>query len=371
MATVGIGMSGGLDSAVACHRLVNHADVDLFGFTMRIGDLEAQHDRTCCSIEDLMDAKKMCDEYGIPHYTIDVEDIFRQNVVDPFVDTYLKGRTPNPCVWCNRTVKFGYLLEKVRKLGGDFLAMGHYARIDRPGGRSRILRGRDAEKDQSYYMAFVDPDVLDDVWFPIGHFTKEQVRDYAREHGVRVADKPESQSICFVPDMDYKKFIRDRTDHEPEPGPIRNIEGEVVGEHSGIVNYTVGQRRGLGIAHRNPLYVLEIDPEENALVVGEKDRLMQHEFEVGPVNWLADPVRRCDVQIRYNGDPLPCELKEHEDGARVSLEEPARAIAPGQIAVLYEGDRLLGGSVITEAPMPFEANPDLEARIRPRTPAAP
>lgn len=370
MPTVGIGMSGGLDSAVACHRLIERADVDLFGFTMRIGDLEAQHDRTCCSFEDLMDAKKMCDEYGIPHYTIDVEDIFRQNVVDPFVDSYLKGQTPNPCVWCNRTVKFGYLLEKVRNLGGDYLAMGHYARVDRPGGRSRVLRGRDDEKDQSYYMAFVDRDVLDYVWFPVGHFDKNRVREYARRHGVRVADKPESQSLCFVPDMDYKKFIQNRTDHDPQPGPIRNIDGEVIGEHSGIVNYTIGQRRGLGISHHNPLYVLKILPDDNALVVGEKDRLMQETFEVSPVNWLAEPRDSCEVQVRYNGDPMDCRIETDEEGGRVVLKRPAQGIAPGQIAVLYEGDHLLGGAVITAAPLPFEADPDLGARVKPRRTAA-
>lgn len=364
-------MSGGLDSAVACHRLVHRADVELFGFTMRIGDLEAQHDRTCCSLEDLLDAKKMCDLYGIPHYTLDVEDIFRENVVDPFVDTYLRGRTPNPCVWCNRTVKFGYLLEKVRRLGAEYLAMGHYARVERRGGESRVLRGKDAEKDQSYYMGFVDRDVLDHVWFPVGHFDKEQVREYAREHDIPVADKPESQSICFVPDMDYKKFIRNRTDHDPEPGPIRNIDGDVLGEHDGIVNYTVGQRRGLGIAHDNPLYVLEILPGENALVVGEKDRLMQAYFDVGPINWLAPPRERCAVQVRYNGQPHPCHVEEHEEGARVLLDEPARAIAPGQIAVFYGGERLLGGGVITEAPRPFEVRSDLEARVRPRARSAP
>lgn len=347
---------------------MHETDVDLFGFTMRIGELEAQHDRTCCSYEDLMDAKKMCDEYGIPHYTIDVEDIFKENVVNPFVDSYLKGQTPNPCVWCNKTVKFGYLVEKIRKLGGDRLAMGHYAKMQRANGGSQILRGDDVEKDQSYYMAFVNPDYLDYVWFPVGDMDKDDVRDYAHENDVLVADKQESQSICFVPDMDYKKFIRQQTGKEPEPGPIVNIDDEVIGEHDGIVNYTIGQRRGLGISHHNPLYVLKIDPDDNKIVAGERDRLMQDFFVTGPVNWHGEARTHCQVQIRYNGDPLPCEVINEGERNRVELKEPVQAIAPGQIAVFYEGDRLLGGSVIEEAPMPYEANPGMEPRVRPRAP---
>ena len=366
MTTVAIGMSGGLDSAVAAHRLLNKPDVDVFGFTMRIGELEAQHDRTCCSMEDLMDAKKMCEQYDIPHYTIDVEDLFRQNVVNPFVDSYLKGQTPNPCVWCNKTVKFGYLVEKVRTLGADYLAMGHYARIARDDSGTRILRGQDDEKDQSYYMAFTNPEYMDHVWFPVGHMDKDDVRDYAQKHDILVADKQESQSICFVPDMDYKKFIREQSDHDPEPGPIVNIEGEEIGEHSGIVNYTIGQRKGLGIAHHNPLYVLKIKPDENTIVAGERDRLMQDTFYTGPVNWLAPERTSCDVQIRYNGAPLSCQLEEGEEGYRITLDEPVQAIAPGQISVLYDGEELLGGSVIEEAPMPYEENPEMEPQVRPR-----
>ncbi|MFB6356290.1 MAG: tRNA 2-thiouridine(34) synthase MnmA [bacterium] len=368
MTTVGIGMSGGLDSAVAAHRLIHKTDVDVFGFTMRIGDLEAQHDRTCCSMEDLMDAKKMCDEYGIPHYTIDVESLFKESVVEPFVDGYLKGQTPNPCVWCNRTVKFGYLVEKIRKLGGDYLAMGHYVQGYQGPDGPRIYRGADDEKDQSYYMAFVNPDYLDYVWFPIGHFEKDEVREYAQRHDILVADKQESQSICFVPDMDYKKFIREYTGEEPEPGDIKNIDGETIGEHSGIQNYTIGQRRGLGISHHEPLFVLKINAEDNELIVGERDRLEQTEFTVGPVNWLSGDRNSCDVQIRYNGESHSCYVEQTgEEEYTVTLDQPEQGIAEGQIAVFYDGDQLLGGAVITGAPLPFEANPDLKARIQPRT----
>lgn len=365
MTTVAIGMSGGLDSAVAAHRLLNTTEVDVFGFTMRIGDLEAQHDRTCCSMEDLMDAKKMCEEYGIPHYTIDVEDVFKENVVNPFVDSYLKGRTPNPCVWCNKTVKFGYLVKKIRKLGGDRLAMGHYARMASDGSGNRILRGNDQEKDQSYYMAFVNPEYLEYVWFPVGHMDKNDVKKYAEENDILVAGKQESQSICFVPDMDYKKFIRQQTGNDPEPGPILNIDGHRIGEHSGIVNYTIGQRRGLGISHHNPLYVLKIKPEENTIIAGEKDRLMQDVFYTGPINWHNEEREFCDVQIRYNGDPLSCRITSNGEGYRVELQDPVQAIAPGQIAVFYDGAELLGGSVIEEAPMPYEENPTMEANVEP------
>lgn len=371
MTTVGIGMSGGIDSAVACHRLLNKCDVDLFGFTMRIGDLEAQHDRTCCSMEDLMDAKQMCDDFDIPHYTIDVEALFKESVVEPFVDGYMRGQTPNPCVWCNRTVKIGYLVEKIRKLGGDYLAMGHYVRRDLKGGSPRLLRGRDKEKDQSYYMAFVNRDYLDYVWFPIGHFDKDDVRTYAQENDLLVADKQESQSICFVPDMDYKKFISEYSDKDPEPGPIRNIDGEEIGQHDGIVNYTIGQRKGIGISHTEPLYVLKINPEDNEIIVGEKDRLDQDTFVVGEINWLTDqPAEECDVQIRYNGSPMACSIEQFEDdegvGHRVTLDDPEQGISPGQIAVFYDGEQMLGGSVISEAPLPWEDDPTLEARIKPR-----
>ncbi len=368
MVTVGVGMSGGLDSAVTAHRLLTKTDVDLFGFTMRIGDLEAQHDRTCCSIEDLMDAKQMCDRFGIPHYTLDVEQLFKQSVVEPFVEGYMKGHTPNPCVWCNRSVKIGYLVEKIRKLGGDYVAMGHYVRRWTEDGEPALYRGVDQGKDQSYYLAFVNRNYLDDVWFPIGDFEKDDVRAYAREHDLLVADKQESQSICFVPNMDYKQFIRDYTDVEPEPGEIRNIDGEVIGEHDGIMNYTVGQRKGLGISHHNPLFVLKILPEENALVVGERDRLEQRHITVGPINWLTeDPPEECQVQIRYNGSPVACTLRSGSDTQNeLVLREPEQGVSSGQIAVFYTGGgRMLGGSVIQEAPLPYERDPAVSARVQP------
>ena len=365
MQTVAVGMSGGLDSSVAAHLLKNKTELDIFGFTMRLGEYEAEHERTCCNMENLYRARKLCDRLGINHYTIDMQQEFGKEVIQPFLAAYQSGRTPNPCSICNREIKMDRLLRKVRKLGADRVVTGHYVRRI---GRSmpRLDRGVDERKDQSYYLSLVKKENLNRFWFPLGFWRKEEVLEYARRWDLEAVESTESQSLCFAPDRDYRRYILENSSYQPATGDIVNIEGEKIGEHPGHINFTIGQRRGLGISHSQPLYVLEINGRDNELVVGERDKLGRSRLYVDKINWLADKKDDCQVQLRYNSPAVACRIAREKQSWRIELHRPVEAVAPGQVAAFYSDRQLLGGGIITSAPPDYKTESNPRAEIKPR-----
>lgn len=301
-----------------------------------------------------MDARRVADRLEIPHYVFDMEDSFADAVIDDFVDEYVAGRTPNPCVRCNSNTKIPDLLRRGRAMGAEYIATGHYARIRRDdGGRVQLLRGTDDRKDQSYFLWGVPPAVLDRMLFPVGDLTKDEVRERARALGLTTADKPESQEICFVPTDDYTDFLRERLgpDHPAlTPGRIVSAGGREIGEHDGYARYTVGQRKGLGGGFPKRLYVIETRPETNEVVVGEDGDLDRREVVLGDLNWLADPPDpddRVEVRLRHGAPLVEATITQRTDAAlRLTLVDPQRAVTPGQSGAVYLEDVLLGGGRI-------------------------
>lgn len=353
--TIVVAMSGGVDSSLAAALLVEQGH-RVIGATMKTFCYSdnAGPTRTCCGLDGIMDARQVCDRIGIPHYVFDMEEAFTASVIDDFVSEYAAGRTPNPCVRCNSNTKIPDLLRRARALGADAIATGHYARIERTqDGETRILRARDRAKDQTYFLWGIPREVVPYLRFPVGDFVKPEVRAGARERRLANADKPESQEICFVPNDDYASFLAGRLGAEHpalNPGPMVNTAGEVIGEHRGYARYTVGQRRGLGGGSRVPLYVLGVRPAANEVVVGTRDELLRSELTLGDLNWIAEPPAEGDhveVQIRYRAPSVPAVVTGiDEEIATLRLEEPQRAITPGQSGVVYRGEQLLGGGRI-------------------------
>lgn len=352
-----VAMSGGVDSAVAAGLLARE-DYDVVGITMRLWTKEdpaaLRQQRRCCSVEDTDDARAAADVLGIPHYVLNLEREFGERVVDYFVDEYARGRTPNPCLACNQHVKFDALLARADALEADFLATGHYARIERSAGRYHLLRAVDAEKDQSYVLYTLGQRELARTLFPIGSLTKAEVRAIARELGLPVAAKPDSADICFVPDGDYRSFLAARLDQRP--GPIVDETGATVGTHGGIAAYTVGQRKGLGVALGAPRYVTAVDAGRNVVVIGPEAGLLATRALVEDVRWVsgAPPAgpAAMDVKIRYRTAPARAVVTPSEGGADVRFERPQRAVTPGQAAVFYVGAEVIGGGVIARAVRP-------------------
>ena len=348
-----VAMSGGVDSSVtAC--LLQEAGYRCVGVTMKLFSNEGiglPAGRTCCSLDDVEDARAVAYRLGIPHYVCNFKADFRRQVIDRFIAAYEQGRTPNPCIDCNRYLKFGALYQRARELDLTYIATGHYARIEAENGRFLLKKALDPAKDQSYVLYSMTQAQLSRTLFPLGSLTKAQVREIAEAHGFINAAKPDSQDICFVPDGDYARFIRQQTGKEYPPGPFVDPEGKVIGTHRGIVAYTVGQRRGLGLSSDAPLYVRTICPASNRVVVGHRDTLYSREASVSDVNWIAfdtpPETLRARVRIRYRAPEQWAAVRvTGPDTLRLTFDEPQRAVTPGQAAVLYDGDTVLGGGTI-------------------------
>ena len=340
-----VGMSGGVDSSVAAALLVEQG-YDVIGITMRLWTEARPEDYTgrsqCCAIEDIGDARRVAQRLGIPHYTLNLERPFRKFVVDQFIDEYANGRTPNPCLNCNTFIKFDAFLERAKALGADWIATGHYARVaNGSDGRAQLLRGVDRKKDQSYFLYTLTRKALAMTRFPVGGLQKAEVRAVAERHNLAVADKPESADICFVPGGDYRAVVGTKV--ADRPGLMLDTEGREVGRHQGVQHFTIGQRKGLEIGGGGERrFVTAIDAETNVVTVGGADDLLVERIELSDVRWLSEPVGRFQVQLRYRSAPMASRLS----GDTLLLEEPARAVAPGQAAVFYDGDRVLGGGTV-------------------------
>jgi tRNA-specific 2-thiouridylase len=345
-----VGMSGGVDSSVAAAVLVEQG-YDVIGIAMRLWGGESTSG--CCSLDDFLDARRVSAQLGIPFYVMDFRAEFDRTVVDPFVQDYLAGRTPSPCVRCNQFVKFASFRDRARELGAQYVATGHYARVarDPETGRAELWRARDRAKDQSYFLFTVQSDVLEHTLFPVGDLTKEQVRDKARALGLSVADKPESQEICFAPKGRYAEFVAARAGVAPQTGAIVDGSGKRIGQHDGVHRFTIGQRRGLGVSAPEPLYVTGIDAGSGEVKVGPKTATVARGLVARRTNWIDDRVPSVDagyqVKIRSRFEPTPVRLCSADgDSFTIECDGGLAAVTPGQAAVLYSGERVVGGGWI-------------------------
>ena len=367
---IAVAMSGGVDSSAAA-AILKRQGHELVGFTMQLWNQRRaiSVDKNgeplpsrCCSLDDVYDARRVAEELSFPFYVLNLEQEFERDVVQPFVASYLNGETPIPCVACNSRLKFASLDKLAASLGCEKVATGHYARVelDEAANRYRLLRGRDSQKDQSYFLWELTQDQLSRAMFPLGELSKNNARQAARDNRLAVAEKKESQEICFVPDGDYAGFIdryleaEDQTGRLPGAGEIVSTSGEVIGRHAGIHRYTIGQRRGIGIAEAQPLYVTEIDSIRNRIIVGTPEELLGAQFTAAGVNWIAldDPAEpvRAEVRVRYRHTAAPATITPQPNlRASVKFDESQRAITPGQTTVFYRGDEVIGGGWIVKS----------------------
>ena len=340
-------MSGGVDSSVSA-LLLKEQGYEVIGTT-----LELYAGSSCCNINTYLDAKNVCKSIGIPHFTYDCKEQFKKDVIDDFIKCYANCKTPNPCIECNKYLKFGFMYEKAKELGCNFIATGHYAKAEysEKYGRWVLKKSNAGRKDQSYVLWNMPKDLVEHILFPLADFeSKEEIREIARSHELKVANKPDSEDICFVPDGNYKKFLENNSDIKPKVGNIVNKKGEVLGKHTGLYNYTIGQRKGLGISYKVPLFVLGFNKEKNEVIVGEEKELFEKEITVTDINLLlVDEIKDwmdVEVKTRYSSKQAKAKIKQEGEEIKVIFDEPQRAITPGQSAVFYVDDIVLGGGKI-------------------------
>ncbi|MBQ3414025.1 MAG: tRNA 2-thiouridine(34) synthase MnmA [Clostridia bacterium] len=345
-----LGMSGGVDSSVSA-LLLKEKGYEVIGTT-----LELYAGSSCCNINTYIDAKMVCKQIGVPHFTYECKEEFKKNVIDDFINCYANCRTPNPCIECNKFMKFGIMWEKAKELGCNYIATGHYAKTEynEEYGRWVLKKSNAGKKDQSYVLWNIPKELIEHVLFPLADFEeKKQIREIARNNNLKVANKPDSEDICFVPDGNYKKFLENNSNIKPKKGNIVNSKGEILGEHTGLYNYTIGQRKGLGISYKVPLFVIGFNSLKNEVIVGEEQELYSKQVLVNNVNLLlVDEIKEpieVEVKTRYSSKTAKAQIVEDENNnIIVTFEEPQRAITPGQSAVFYIGDIVLGGGKIVK-----------------------
>jgi len=343
-----LGMSGGVDSSVSALILKNKG-YEVIGTTLELFD-----GSSCCNTNTYLDAKNVCNQIGIPHFIFDYKNEFKEHVIKDFIDCYANCKTPNPCIECNKYMKFGLMYEKAKEMGCNYIATGHYARTEYSKKYKKwVLKKSNAgKKDQSYVLWNIPKELIEHILFPLADFeTKEDIRKIARENNLKVANKPDSEDICFVPDGNYKKFLEDNSSIRPKEGNIVNLDGKVLGKHTGLYNYTIGQRRGLGISNPVPLFVLGFNKEKNEVIVGEEDKLYKNDILVSNINLLlVDKIKepiQVEVKTRYSSKQAKATIVEENENIKVIFEKPQRAITPGQSAVFYvDDDIVLGGGKI-------------------------
>lgn len=342
-----LGMSGGVDSSVSAILLKEN------GYEVVGATLELYRGSSCCNVNTYLDAKNVCNTIGIPHFTYDYKNEFQKYVIDDFINCYSCCKTPNPCIECNKYMKFGFMWDKAKELGCNYIATGHYAKTEfnEQFKRCVIKKSKAGKKDQSYVLWNIPKELIEHIIFPLGDFeNKEQIRKIALEKKLKVANKPDSEDICFIPDGNYKKFLEINSDIKPKKGNIVNINGEILGKHNGLYNYTIGQRKGLGISNKVPLFVVGFNHEKNEVIVGEQKDLYKKEIEVEDINLLlVDKIEDwidVDVKTRYSMLQTKAKIVQDENRIKIKFEEPNRAPTPGQSAVFYLGDIVLGGGKI-------------------------
>ena len=342
-----LGMSGGVDSSVSA-LLLKQQGYEVIGTT-----LELFAGSSCCNISTYLDAKNVCNQIGIPHFTYDYKKEFKEHIIDDFINCYANCKTPNPCIECNKYMKFGLMWKKAQELGCDYIATGHYAKTEysEKYGRWVLKKSNNEKKDQSYVLWNIPKDLIEHVLFPLADFdNKEEIRQIARDNNLKIANKPDSEDICFIPDGNYKKFLENNSNIRPKVGNIVNSKGEILGKHTGLYNYTIGQRKGLGISNPVPLFVLGFNKEKNELIVGEEKELFKKEILVSDINLLlVDEIKEwldVTVKTRYSTKEKKTKIIQEDDKIKVIFEEPQRAITPGQSAVFYIDDIVVGGGKI-------------------------
>ena len=344
-----LGMSGGVDSSVSA-LLLEQKGYDVIGMT-----LELFAGSSCCNINTYIDAKNVCKSIGIPHFTYDCKNEFNKYVIQDFINCYANCKTPNPCIECNKYMKFGYMWEKAKELGCNYIATGHYAKTEysQKYGKWVLKKSEAGKKDQSYVLWNIPKELIEHVIFPLANFeSKDEIRQIARENNLKVANKPDSEDICFVPDGNYKKFLESHSKIKPKQGNIVTLDGEILGKHNGLYNYTIGQRKGLGISYKVPLFVIGFNSLRNEVIVGKENELYKKEIIVGDIKLLLfdrlDKPLEVDVKTRYSSKFAKAQIQQVQDRIRVVFDEPQRALTPGQSAVFYKDDIVVGGGKILE-----------------------